>query len=178
MSKKTKLIIGLLLIGVIGLLLNEYLLDKKVELPLSEESVKWVAFYPSDYDIAQGAKLKTVGEEDKIFIIQSIEDMKPIPDNELQKEVAENQKPWEEKEICKFDVELQTNFWQRTPNVTLYLYEDGHIVLKCSEGYSPYSHIVDFDHEYSYLRYYKATSDQYHKLMTEICVKRNYYFEV
>jgi hypothetical protein len=55
----------------------------------------------------------------------------------------------------------------------LYLYADGHIMLKCSEPGRPYPHIVDFDHEYSFMRYYKASNEHYDELLTELCEIRD-----
>ena len=168
MKRKFILILAIFLIGCFAV--NEYLYEQKMELPLNAEYVQMIAIYPSDETIITA---NAVNDEDKDKIINTINNMLPLPDNDLQQEVAENKKPWDGNVVCKMHIGFLTDFWQRMSDADLYLYADGHIMLKCSEPDRPYPHIVDFDHEYSFMRYYKASNEHYDELLTELCEIRD-----
>lgn len=169
---KKKLILTLVIILVGCFAVNEYLYEKKVELPLNKEQIQMIAFYHDD-NAGGISTINAVSEEREELIVSTINRMEPLADKKVQQDVAENKKPWEGHVVCKMHIEFQKTFWQRVPNAELYLYTDGHMMLKCSEPDRPYPHIIDFDHEYSFMRYYKASNEHYDELLTEICVIRD-----
>lgn len=175
--KRVRLLLIVLIILVAGIFLwNDSLYDKEPELPLSSEQVKFICCYPEDFNPEVSLILDTVNKNNSEIIITALKDMDLIANDTLQKQVAESGQPWWGTELCKLHIELNTDFWHRTPDITLYLFEDGHVMMKCSSPSKPYPEFIEFDHEYSYLHYYKAQSENYAELTQKVCDIRKIYY--
>ena len=176
MKKHTKKLICGVAILLIGLFLwNDSLYDKRPELPFTSEQVKLVFLLPEKSNSETAPHIESVSDANKAIVLKALQDMDLIADTALQEQVAEEQKPWWGEELCRVELLLNTDFWNRTPSGTLSLFADGHVMIQYSSPSKPYPHIVDFGHEYSYMRYYKAQSEDYDALVETICSVRDIY---
>jgi hypothetical protein len=178
MRKYTKKIICGLAVILIGLFIwNDSLYDKKPELPFTSEQVKYIFCLSEDFNTNSNLNLQAISDSNKTILLRAMNEMELMKDTELQEQVAKNQKPWWGEEVCKVEILLNTDFWHRTPSVTMHFFEDGHVMMQPSSSARPYPEVIDFDHEYTYLQYYKAHSENYDALVETICSVRDIYYK-
>ena len=154
--------------------MDDYLCEQKATYPIEAERVVRVFVY----DVGEGHNNIVVSDEDAKAIIAAINSLNPVHDEALQEKVAKEQKPWfGEKTLYHIYFDYDSTFWKRTPAADLYLYEDGHMMMNCVAPYRPYPHIVDYDAEYTYLRYGIATSGDYDEVLTVLYEIRGKYMQ-
>ena len=172
---KGKIIIGLivLLFGLFAL--DNYLCEQKATYPIEAERVVRVFVY----DVGGENNNIIVFDEDAQAIIAAINSLNPVHDEALQEKVAREQTPWfGEETLFHIYFHYDATFWKRTPAADLYLYEDGHMVMNCVAPYQLYSHVVDYDAEYTFLRYGIATNDNYDEVLSILYEIRDKYMQI
>ena len=173
-NHKWKIILGIILLIIGFFVLDDYLCEQKATYPIEAERVVRVFVY----DVGEGHDNIVVSDEDAKAIIAAINSLNPVHDEALQEKVAKEQKPWfGEKTLYHIYFDYDSTFWKRTPAADLYLYEDGHMMMNCVAPYRPYPHIVDYDAEYTYLRYGIATSGDYDEVLDILYEIRDKYMQ-
>lgn len=170
-----KIIFGVLILALGLFIWNDSLYDRKPVLPLEAEQVKFMCCYPENFDSSVDSHLEIVSDTNKDIILNALQDMDLVADTDLQNQVAKSGQPWWGTELCKVDIHLNKDFWNRTSSVKLYLFDDGHVMINCTAPHKPYPEYVSYDREYSYLRYYKAQAENYNELAERICAVRDIY---
>lgn len=171
---KGKIILGMIVLLLGFFVLDDYLCEKKATYPIDTERVTLVFVY----GVGGEWDNKKVSDEDARAIIEAINSLNPVHDEILQEKVAREQTPWfGEETLFHIDFHYAPTFWKRTPAADLYLYEDGHMMMKCVSPYRPYPHIVDYDAEYTYLRYGIATNDNYDEVIAVLQEIRDKYMQ-